>query len=104
VQLCVRDVPTPTIAYAILSRRLAGGVNVTASHNPYEYNGIKFSPAWGGPALPETTRRIEERANQLRGGGSIKSLALDSARQQGLLHETDPCEDYLAGLAKLLDV
>ena len=104
VQLCTRDVPTPTIAYAILGRRLAGGVNITASHNSHEYNGLKFSPAWGGPALPETTRRIEERANQLRGRGSIKSIPLERARQQGLLHETDPCEDYLAGLEKLLDL
>ena len=45
--LCNRDVPTPVIAFEIIRRGLAGGINFTASHNPPEYNGIKFSPASG---------------------------------------------------------
>ena len=48
-----RDVPTPVVSYEIIRRKAAGGINFTASHNPPEYNGLKFSPAWGGPALPE---------------------------------------------------
>ncbi|MBI3804909.1 MAG: phosphoglucomutase/phosphomannomutase family protein [Nitrospirae bacterium] len=58
-------VPTPVVSFEILNRGLAGGVTVTASHNPPEWNGLKFSPAWGGPALPETTKQIEARANAL---------------------------------------
>lgn len=54
-----RDTPTPVIAYDIIKNKRAGGVNLTASHNPPQYQGIKFSPEWGGPALPETTRWIE---------------------------------------------
>lgn len=61
----IEPVPTPVISFEILRRKLSGGIIVTASHNPPEWNGLKFSPAWGGPALPETTRKIEERANQL---------------------------------------
>ena len=48
--ICKRDTPTPAIAFEILRRKTAGAINFTASHNPSEYNGIKFSPAWGGPA------------------------------------------------------
>ncbi len=49
---CQRDTPTPVIAHEILRRKTAGGINFTASHNPYNYSGIKFSPVSGGPALP----------------------------------------------------
>ncbi|NIQ95687.1 MAG: phosphoglucomutase/phosphomannomutase family protein, partial [Desulfuromonadales bacterium] len=54
--LCNRDTPTPVIAFEILRHQAAGGINFTASHNPSNYNGLKFSPSWGGPALPETTK------------------------------------------------
>jgi len=43
VLLCSGPTPTPTISYAIRSQRAAGGINFTASHNPPEYQGIKFS-------------------------------------------------------------
>ncbi|HEY5973785.1 MAG TPA: phosphoglucomutase/phosphomannomutase family protein, partial [Geobacteraceae bacterium] len=59
--LCNRDTPTPVISFEVLRRGTAGAINFTASHNPPEYNGVKFSPSWGGPALPETTRDIEQR-------------------------------------------
>ena len=62
VLLTDRDVPTPVISYEILKRGLDGGINFTASHNPAEYNGMKFSPGWGGPALPETTQAIEKNS------------------------------------------
>ena len=52
-------VPTPTIAFEIRRRKADGGINFTASHNPAEYNGIKFSMANGAPALPEVTHKIE---------------------------------------------
>lgn len=60
VLLCNHPTPTPTISHAIRNRRAVGGINFTASHNPPEYQGIKFSTADGAPALPEITKRIEE--------------------------------------------
>ena len=61
VLLPPRDIPTPLVAWAIADRGLAGGLMVTASHNPPEYNGIKFIPDDGAPALPEVTDAIEAR-------------------------------------------
>jgi phosphoglucomutase len=51
--------PTPAIAYAVRTMKTSGAINFTASHNPPEYNGIKFSTHDGAPALPEVTKQIE---------------------------------------------
>src|ERR1700693_3558667 len=51
--------PTPAIAYAFIHHQADGAINFTASHNPPEYNGIKFSTPDGAPALPDVTQRIE---------------------------------------------
>ncbi|PSQ19343.1 phosphoglucomutase [Halobacteriales archaeon QS_9_67_17] len=54
-----RDVPTPVVAWTVRNRGLAGALMVTASHNPPSYNGVKFIPDTGAPALPKTTQRVE---------------------------------------------
>ncbi|MBI3039896.1 phosphoglucomutase/phosphomannomutase family protein, partial [bacterium] len=96
--LCVRDTPTPVISFEILRRKAAGGINFTASHNPPEYQGLKFSPAWGGPALPETTSDIERRANDLAKGGKYLRIDFEEAKNRGLVEEIDPRENYLSNL------
>ena len=60
VLLCGSPTPTPVISHAIRHEKAVGGINFTASHNPPQYQGIKFSTADGAPALPNVTRRIEE--------------------------------------------
>ena len=54
-----KPAPTPAIAYAVRKMKTSGAINFTASHNPPEYNGIKFSTHDGAPALPEVTKQIE---------------------------------------------
>ena len=66
VLLCREATPTPAIAHAIIHGKFDGGVNITASHNPANYNGLKFSGPEGGPALPEVTKDIEKRAAALK--------------------------------------
>ncbi|MHB9287726.1 phosphoglucomutase/phosphomannomutase family protein [Halobacteriales archaeon Cl-PHB] len=61
VTLAETDCPTPVVAWTIRERDLAGGLMVTASHNPPEYNGVKFLPADGAPALPPVTDAIVDR-------------------------------------------
>ena len=58
---CTGPTPTPTVSHAIRVNGAAGGMNFTASHNPPEYQGIKFSTADGAPAMPEVTKQIEHR-------------------------------------------
>lgn len=64
--LCDRDTPTPVVAYAIRHRKAAGGINFTASHNPPEYQGLKFSTSNGAPATPEVTKQIEANIARLQ--------------------------------------
>lgn len=56
-----RDCPTPVLAWTIRDRNLDGGVMITASHNPAEYNGIKFLPPDGAPALPSVTDELRDQ-------------------------------------------
>lgn len=98
-----RDVPTPAVAFDIIRRKAAGGINFTASHNPPEYNGLKFSSAWGGPALPETTKDIETRANALVDKNSIAVMSLIEARQKGMVEDADLRKAYLDDLRKKID-
>lgn len=86
---CTNPTPTPTISHAIRSQAAAGGINFTASHNPPEYQGIKFSTADGAPALPEITKQIEHRiANRMS--------AYDS--DGGEIVDFDPKPAYLSDL------
>ncbi|MDT8395849.1 MAG: phosphoglucomutase/phosphomannomutase family protein [bacterium] len=99
VYLCAEPVPTPAVAYLILSRGLGGGVNFTASHNPSNYQGIKFSTSWGGPALPETTGRIEELVRQYREQGLPPR-----SPKPGRVETVDPAPEYLARLSSIVDL
>jgi len=101
--LCERDTPTPVISFEILRRKAAGGINFTASHNPPEYNGVKFSPSWGGPALPESTSDIERRANEMLGKACYRELSIVEANKQGLLEYINPRKEYLKDLEQKID-
>lgn len=59
--LTPEPVPTPALSFFVREEGLAGGVMITASHNPPEYNGVKFKPEYGGSATEEITREIEAR-------------------------------------------
>ncbi|MBI5694612.1 MAG: phosphoglucomutase/phosphomannomutase family protein [Nitrospirae bacterium] len=99
-----RDSPTPAISAEILRRGAAGGINITASHNPPEYSGIKFSPAWGGPALPEETKQIEDRANELMANPEVSYMPIELAKQKGLVEEISMVKPFMADLRSRLDL
>jgi len=63
--LCETFTPTPAVAYEIVRRKLDGAINFTASHNPAQYHGLKFSSSDAGPALPEVTKDIEARVAKI---------------------------------------
>ncbi|MBI5555085.1 MAG: phosphoglucomutase/phosphomannomutase family protein [Elusimicrobia bacterium] len=100
-----RDTPTPAIAFEILRRKAAGGINFTASHNPAQYNGIKFSPAWGGPALPETTRIIEANCRKyLARPQLVKRMSFADALKQRKIVMIDVRPRYVKRLKEIVDL
>jgi len=104
VVLCDKYAPTPAIALEILRRKASGSVNITASHNPAEYSGLKFSTAWGGPALPEVTRTLEERCLiYLSESKSIHRISMTDAHKKKLIIDYDPSTNYLKHIRKLID-
>lgn len=65
VLLCERDTPTPVLSYEVIRSNLGGAINFTASHNPPEYNGLKYSDEDGSPAMPQVTKAIENEIDKL---------------------------------------
>ena len=98
--LVKRDTPTPVVAFGVTRLRAAGAMMITASHNPPKYNGIKFIPHYGGPALTEVTREIE----QLISKAEVKSMSIDEAKKRGLVVEVDFKEEYIEWILSLVDV
>jgi len=96
VLLCTGPTPTPAIAYEIRRRKIDGAINFTASHNPAEYQGLKFSGPQGGPARPEMTRDIEARAAKL-GARAPAKVSGD------VFEKIDPKGFYLERLAQLVN-
>jgi len=74
VRLSDDYMPTPALSYAVKNLRAAGGVMITSSHNPFNWNGVKYKAGYGGSATPAIIRAIEGElgAPRLeRPGGSV---------------------------------
>ena len=89
--------PTPAISYAVREHKAGGAINFTASHNPPEYNGIKFSTPDGAPALPETTKQIEAKIVAL--GETVVASPGGNTK----FEEIDVKTTYLKRLAEIID-
>src|SRR3989442_15028613 len=94
-----KPAPTPAIAYAVIHEHADGAINFTASHNPPEYNGIKFSTPDGAPALPEATKRIEAEIAASDAASGQPRVQNKSVAAQAL----EPRSSYLARLREIVD-
>jgi alpha-D-glucose phosphate-specific phosphoglucomutase len=102
VYMSFKAMPTPVTAFAVRFLDAGGAVMITASHNPPQYNGIKFIPAYAGPAMPDVTAAIESAINRVQESGRIYELDLEEARQFDLLKDIDIEKDYINHLIKLI--
>jgi alpha-D-glucose phosphate-specific phosphoglucomutase len=93
--------PTPAIAYAVREGKTSGAINFTASHNPPEYNGIKYSTPDGGPALPEATGKIEAAIAAITAAGGAIPVANPP---EGGFETVDVKAAFLKRLAELVDL
>jgi len=92
--------PTPTISYAVIQSKADGAINFTASHNPPEYNGIKFSTPDGAPALPEVTQAIERDIAAFDANPQTPHTTKAEVQSQSI----DPRRMYLSRLREIVDL
>jgi alpha-D-glucose phosphate-specific phosphoglucomutase len=94
--------PTPAISFEVIRTKADGAINITASHNPPEYNGIKFSTPDGAPALPEATKKIE--ANVPAEDPDPKAAAPGPKPRSEKAKNADPKPEYMKRLGEMLDL
>ncbi len=108
----LRYTPTPVISHAILTYNrgrkegLADGVVVTPSHNPPDSGGFKYNPPSGGPADPETTKTIEDRANEILGNGlrEVERILFEKAIKAETTRFHDYMTPYVNDLENIVDM
>jgi len=91
--------PTPAIAWEVIRQKADGAINFTASHNPAEYNGIKFSTPDGAPALPEFTSQIEAAVVKADEDGGAAPASVKKAQRKVI----EVKSHYLVRLKELLN-
>jgi phosphomannomutase len=94
VKLANDYTPTPAVSYAVKDRSAAGGVMITSSHNPWNWNGVKFKGKFGGSATPAIMKRIEEEM----GAGAMPEGA------KATIEEVDLKALYIAAICRFADL
>src|SRR5271169_5684975 len=94
VKLANDYTPTPAVSYAVKHQGGAGGVMVTSSHNPWNWNGVKFKGKFGGSATPAIMKKIEE---ELAAGAEPKG-------NKAAIEEVDLKQPYIAAVCRFVDM
>jgi alpha-D-glucose phosphate-specific phosphoglucomutase len=87
--------PTPALSYAVKNLRTAGGVMITSSHNPWDWNGVKFKATYGGSATPAIIKQIEE---------NVRAGAMPKSGSAAKIEETDFKTPYVEAICKFADL
>jgi alpha-D-glucose phosphate-specific phosphoglucomutase len=98
VWLADKPCPTPAISCLVRQRKAAGGIVITASHNPYRWNGIKYKASYGSSALPSIVAQIEQELE-----GVLQKGVQQLPPRKDLIHALEPSTPYLDALEKLVD-
>jgi alpha-D-glucose phosphate-specific phosphoglucomutase len=94
VKLANDYTPTPAVSYAVKHKGAAGGVMVTSSHNPWNWNGVKFKAKFGGSATPAIMKKIEDE---------LASGAMPKSNTAGI-EEVDLKQAYIAAVVAFVDM
>lgn len=97
--------PTPALSLAIPTFNSAGGVVITASHNPSRYNGYKLKADFGGPEEVENVVKVEKEANKIS-KKTLESIkrTFEELEKKGLIRKFNLRELYIEDLKKKIDI
>ena len=98
VWLAAEACPTPAVSLLVRQRGAAAGIQITASHNPYRWNGIKFKASYGSSASPAIVAQVEAELEKVLRDG-VPALP----PRKDLLHSLDVRTPYLDTLDELVD-
>lgn len=101
VHLTDGPTPTPVIAYSVITRKAAGAINITASHNPSTDNGFKVRNSLGGAIDPEGLLRIEALIPD--SVDTVQRMSYDAAVSAGMIAKFDAAPAYVEHLKQLVD-
>lgn len=104
VYLSPHAVPTPVTSYAITALNADGGIIITASHNPGNYNGFKYKVNTGSSAPSDVIAVVEKHANEAASRGIAPGMDLGQAVKKKLITFHDPFYAYVRHLGKLIDI
>jgi phosphomannomutase len=93
-----RPSPTQVASWTVIDRKATGAVAITASHNPYMFNGVKYKPETGSSAPTEVIRDLEQRIAKLDAGDVLM------AERQPLVEEYDPMPAYVAQVGRMVEL
>ncbi|MGH7777354.1 MAG: phosphoglucomutase/phosphomannomutase family protein [Candidatus Dormibacterales bacterium] len=101
-----RPSPTQVASWTVIERRAAGALVVTASHNPWLFNGLKFKPETGSSAPRSVVGRLEKLVAEISGAGPgrVRRVELEEARRGGLVETIDPRPGYREQVGKMVDL
>ncbi|HPC61337.1 MAG TPA: phosphoglucomutase/phosphomannomutase family protein [Verrucomicrobiota bacterium] len=99
VLLCPDPSPTPSVSFAVRAHQAAGGVMITASHNPARFNGFKLKSHFGGSAGPELCQAVESFLDR----HPVQSLPFAEARAAGVVRIRDLRPAHFAAVKRLVD-
>jgi phosphomannomutase len=94
VALASEITPTPALSYAVRERKAAGGVMITSSHNPAQWNGVKYKASYGGSGNPSIMTTIESYLGEPLADGTKK----------GKIEEVNFNPSYITALARFVDL
>jgi alpha-D-glucose phosphate-specific phosphoglucomutase len=104
VLLCPEPAPTPVISYTVKNTGATGAIIITASHNPYNWNGFKYKDETGASAPTEIVDEIEKKVNDVLLKGQINNKKLEECINSGLVTMYDPVPEYKTQVQRLVDL
>ena len=98
VWIAVKACPSPALSLLVRQRGAAGGIMITASHNPYKWNGVKFKASYGSSALPSIVAQVEKELATVMANG-VPPLP----PQRDQIQTLDILSPYLETIDKIVD-